>query len=363
MSININFTEADWERLGRDWSAWWAGELDRPMVMIETANMLIFGMQKMTKEFLFDSPMDEVLDFFQQKLETIHYYGDSWPKWFPNFGPGAMAGFLGSKVTFMPKEGTVWYDTDERPPIEELRIEFDPENIWWNRVKNLTKAAVERWGSHVSVGHTDLGGNLDILSSFRTANQLLVELIDSPEEVLRLSKEITSIWLKCYDELHEIIKKAGRGTSGWAEIYSPNGKTYMTQSDFCFMISPDMFEKFVMPDLEACFEHLDNAFYHLDGKGEIVHLDHLLSMENLKGIQWIPGAGQPQPEEWMDLLKRIRDGGKLCQVYVTAQGARKIVKEIGGKGFALYVIPFPVMSEQEAADYLKVLEQEDISRK
>ena len=97
----------------------------------------------------------------------------------------------------------------------------------------------------------------------------------------------------------------------------------MLQSDFSYMISPRMFERLILPDLTACCDALDYAFYHLDGKGEIKHLDMLLSIERLRGIQWIPGDGAPPPEEWMPLLKRIRDGGKLCQVYVTPEGASR----------------------------------------
>jgi hypothetical protein len=33
------------------------------------------------------------------------------------------------------------------------------------------------------------------------------------------------------------------------------------------------------------------------------------------------GDGQPPPEKWLPLLKRVRDGGKLCQLFVSAQGA------------------------------------------
>jgi hypothetical protein len=75
----------------------------------------------------------------------------------------------------------------------------------------------------------------------------------------------------------------------------------------------------------------------MDGKGEIPHLKHLLSIERLRGIQWIPGDGQPSPDQWLDLLKRFRDAGKLCQVYVSAEGARHIVKNLGGKGFLLVI--------------------------
>ena len=42
-------------------------------------------------------------------------------------------------------------------------------------------------------------------------------------------------------------------------------------------------------------------------------------------------------EQWLPLLKRIRDGGKLCQVFVSPEGARTIVRNLGGRGF-LFVI-------------------------
>ena len=114
----------------------------------------------------------------------------------------------------------------------------------------------------------------------------------------------------------------------------------MLQSDFSYMISPKMFERFVMPDLITCCEALDYPFYHMDGKGQLVHLDLLLSIDKLRGIQWQPGDGQPLADEWLDVLRRIRDSGKLCQVYVTLEGALKIVRELGGKGFLFDILDF-----------------------
>lgn len=105
----------------------------------------------------------------------------------------------------------------------------------------------------------------------------------------------------------------------------------MLQCDLSYMISSQMFERFVHGDLVACCEELDYAFYHLDGKGEIPHLDHLLSIGRLRGIQWQPGAGQPMAERWLDLLQRIREWGKLCQIYVTRQGALTVQRELGGR--------------------------------
>jgi 5-methyltetrahydrofolate--homocysteine methyltransferase len=356
MSINVHFTDEDWRRMEKNWSAWWAGELDRPMVMID--NPLSFSLpMELSQEFLLEKPVDEVLDHFQTILEFRQFYGDAWPKWWPDFGPGIMAGFLGANVHGDPEMTTVWFDAPDERPIDKLHFRYGAENIWWKRILDVTRGAIERWGNSVSVAHTDLGGNLDILASFRTTQQLLLDLYDAPEEVLRLAHEITALWIRYYDELDSIIQTAGRGTTPWAPIWSPK-RCYMLQSDFSFMISPEMFKRFILPDLAACCDKMEHAFYHLDGPGEIRHLDTLLSLENLKGIQWIPGDGSPPPEEWLPLLKRIRDAGKLCQVFVEAEGARTIVRELGGKGFAFYIMSF-INSAEEANDFLNVLAKDD----
>jgi hypothetical protein len=62
-------------------------------------------------------------------------------------------------------------------------------------------------------------------------------------------------------------------------------------------------------------------------------LDCLLALPRLRGIRWIPGDGNPPPEQWLPLLKRIRDGGMLCQVYVSAEGVLTITCALGGQGF------------------------------
>jgi len=98
-----------------------------------------------------------------------------------------------------------------------------------------------------------------------------------------------------------------------------------------------MFRRYVLPDLSVCCEALDYAFYHLDGKGQISHLEQLLSIEHLRGIQWVPGDGQPQAEHWLPLLSRIRERGKLCQVFVSAHGALTLLRELGGKGMLLVI--------------------------
>jgi hypothetical protein len=360
----LQFTEEDWQRIERDTMAWWEGELGRPLVYLAVTEPL-----PRPKPYSFlanyprDMPAEAVVDFYEPFLDATHFYGDAFPWLWMNFGPGMVAGFLGARVNSVaePSE-TVWFSPPAETPIQDLKLYYDPENPWWKRVQEITAAFVARYGGQLQVSQTDLGGNLDILASFRDTQGLLVDLIEQPEEVLRLVRAITELWLRYHDALDAIIHPACRGTSTWTPLWT-TGTTYMLQCDFSYMISPSMFRRFVMPDLAACCDHLSHGFYHLDGKGEIPHLDHLLSISRLRGIQWIPGDGQPPPDRWLSLLKRIRDGGKLCQIFVSPEGALHVVRNLGGKGF-LFVIQHDERAFQDpevVSAYLKALAAEDIS--
>ena len=352
MSINIRFTEADWQRIERDWNAWWIGELDRPIVVIEVTDPLPDADGSQFTKFGLDTPVDQVIDNWQNILEATHWLGDAFPKWWLNFGPGVAAAFMGSRVSWTPD--TTWFwPLEGIATLSDIHPQYIPNNPWWLRVREMTRRAVERWGSQVLVGTTDIGGNLDILAALRGSEKLLMDLSDDPASVERILGEITRLWVRYYDELEAITRTAGRGNACWGPVWSP-GRGYMLQSDFSYMISPRMYKRFVVPDLTACCEALDYGFYHLDGVGEIPHLDHLLSIKRLRGIQWQPGDGQPMGDAWLPLLKRIRDGGKLCQVYVTRQGALTIQRELGGKGFLMHIVNDP-MTADEAKQFLHQL--------
>ncbi|NDJ78696.1 MAG: LD-carboxypeptidase [Chloroflexi bacterium] len=337
------FAPEDWARIRRDWTAWWNGTLERPLVLLWTreSDHPPGGVHDNLVRWPVGTPPETILDHYEVHFETTHYHGDAFPQWWPNAGPGIMAAFLGARPVYAAEgdvKGTTWFEPLQVESISDLKIMFDPENAWWQHCQAVMQAAVARWGDRVVFGHTDLGGNMDILASLRGTQALLFDCYDAPEQIDRLTSEITTLWLGYYDALQALIASSAlSGTSYWARFWSP-GTGYMLQSDFCYMISPQMFERFVLPDLLVCCDHLEYPFYHLDGKGELPHLDMLLEIPNLRGIQWQPGDGQPTADGWLDVLRRIREAGKLCQVYVTLDGAKKIVRELGGKGFQFQLV-------------------------
>ena len=146
---------------------------------------------------------------------------------------------------------------------------------------------------------------------------LLLDLYDSPEEVLRCVKELQEIWFRYFDTFNAVMAPEAQGYSQWYNMYDEK-PGYILQSDFSYMIGPDMFDIFTAPELASSANRLHNAVYHMDGIGQIPHLDSLLAIDSIKGIQWVHGSGTPAKENWDPLVERILASGKkllsCCQL-------------------------------------------------
>ena len=313
----IDFTYERWEKVKADARLWWAGELGRPLLHT-TADGANPGRDK--PEALPDGvnplydlsiPAERIVDHWDWGLSQMAYLGDSFPSVWPNFGPGILAAYLGAQ--YEVRDWTVWFRPAEQRELADLHFTYDPENVWMRRIKDVCRAAMQRWEGMVLVGMTDLGGTLDVLSTFRPANELLLDLYDHPDEVKRTMWEIHKAWWQAYDDINTVLQPVNPGQTAWANIYSQQSY-YMLQCDFCYMIGPEMFDEFVKPELAACCERLANAFYHLDGVGQLPHLESMLQIDALKGIQWVPGTGHDD-EDWSHVYRQVHAAGRLLQTY------------------------------------------------
>ena len=131
-------------------------------------------------------------------------------------------------------------------------------------------------------------------------------------EVERLVKETQQAWYEAYNDFAEVLKPQGAYTD-WNGLLSRD-PAYVIQCDFCYMLSPDMFRRFVLPTLQEDARRLTNTIYHLDGIGELPHLDQILAIPELNAVQWVYGAGQPGPYAWVDVYQKILAAGKQIMI-------------------------------------------------
>lgn len=312
----IKFSDKRWDTVIKNYRLFWDNKLGRPIIPV-----MFYGGEAGRAKPAADFPTfancndlsvapEQVIDAYDYALCRNEFYGDAFPIMkMDNFGPGVAAAFLGAELH--NAADTVWFVPKKILPLSELHFEYDPDNIWLNRVKDIYAAGMKKWRGQVVMCMADLGGVLDVLSVFRPADGLLFDLYDEPDQVLRLVGELQALWLRFYTEINEILK-GGRGYSDWGTIFSEK-PSYMLQSDFSFMIGPDMFSRFTLNELETTAAKLTNPFYHLDGMGQLPHLDYLLKSKHIKGIQWVPGTGAPNEMDWSEIYAKISAAGKKIQ--------------------------------------------------
>jgi len=335
----IDFSFDRWQKLKDTYRRWWAGELDRPLI-----HATVSGRDPGREEpkgpdhyyavfYDLSVPAEDIVDRWDYNLSKVKFLGDSYPRMWPNFGPGVIAAFLGAELHATPETGTVWFYPPQQRELADISLRYDPDNVWLRRTKDICAAAVKRWGGLVQVDMTDLGGNLDVLASFRPGEKLLLDLYDSPEQVERLTWEAHELWHRYFQDINAVLRPTNPGFGSWAGIFCEQ-TNYMLQCDFCYMISTEMFDRFVKPELAATSKRLDSCFYHLDGVGQLPHLDSLLEISELTGVQWIPGYGQPVGERWLDVWCKILDAGKRAQLLEVVGGFDMLVKIAQRRGSA-----------------------------
>ena len=264
-------------------------------------------------------------------FRATHFGGEAVPSLFVNLGPGILAAYLGSEPTF--DDSTVWFG--ELPDFDwGCPPQFDPGNVWWRTTRRITEACAEALAGKALVGVTDLGGGSDVLAALRGTQNLLLDLVLNPGPVGEWMDHLAALWCRLYDELHAMTRDPEGGGVMWLALWAP-GSMYNVASDFGCMVSPTMFDRFIAPEIETLCRHLDHSLYHLDGPDATRHLDRLLAIPELGGIQWTPGAGVPQAAEWLPMLRRIQDAGKRLHVHEAFENAERVLRGLGPEGLFL----------------------------
>ena len=323
----------DWTAVRDAHAKWWDKELDRPLIAVQLwgkdPGRPMPKVPSLTQATCADLsiPVEDIVDRMDYDLSCVEYLGDAFPYVNLNsFGPGVAAAFLGAKLD--NSSGRVWFHPEKLQPIDKLHLEYDPDNIWLRRIKDICRAGMERWQGQVLIAMPDLGGVMDILSTFRPSENLLFDLYDEPEEVQRLVGEISDLWMQFYEEINSVLQPVNPGYCDWAGILGDK-PSYVLQSDFAYMIGPEFFDMFVKEDIRKMCRKLDRTMYHLDGVGQLNHLDSLLEIEELDAVQWVPGDGKPSQREWPEVLRKIQAAGKNMQILESIEGFDEVVGILG----------------------------------
>lgn len=344
--------EIDFEKIKQRFDAFWEKRIiDRPMIAITAP-------RKETKKRDFPVPdtidgrwtdIEYIIKRTELSFENRIYLGDAIPSFWPNIGPDSFTAYLGGELTFKD-DHTSWV----RPFIDDIsqyKPVFHENNRWWRFMCDLMDAACEVSEGNFLVGIPDLHGGGDSLVAALDAGKLAMDLYDKPDEVKRVMKTLTDIYIQIYDLYYQKVSRVQEGSITWIPAYS-RGKYVALQNDFSGLVSPQMFEEFFLyEDVVVLSQHMDNCIYHLDGPIALGNLDYLLEVETLDGIQWVPGAGAPPMREWVEVCSRILDSGKCLQISCASGDVEFLLSKLKHEG--LFIITY-CGTEEEARKILDI---------
>lgn len=319
-----NFAE-----IQEQFTAWWKRENKRPLIY---APAHWPALNEETRRFFPDPEMkyldaDAIFRFERMKAEKTGWCGVDFPYYCPGGPTGA---YYGATPVF--NQQTIWHRPTLENPEGYTKLCFHENGIWWQKMVGMMEKLAALADGYFFVAIPNLYSPLDILESVRGGTNLCLDLVDCPELVRNAQEMILTAWRRQFDLFHSIIQRHFAGSaSSFLPAWSP-GKSYTIQCDFSAMISPEMFEHFVAPEISAQARHLDHSLYHLDGRDAARHLDIILKIPELTGIQWQKGINGGATLDWIPLLKRIQKGGKLVFIDTEPQNVEQLCRQLAPEG-------------------------------
>ncbi|MBN2156104.1 MAG: hypothetical protein JW776_08675 [Candidatus Lokiarchaeota archaeon] len=314
-------------------SAWWDHEIiNRPIIgytyrKFNFKSSVPYSSWDLAKN---NDAIEIIYDKFIRNSTNQKWGAEMFPNFWPNYGPGIMAAVFGCEPEY--KNSTVWFhhpiSLDDIVPLLES-AQLNSNNKWYARLLQVTQFVAERSNGQFSVGMSDIGGVLDILSSFLGPTEIIIAMRRNPGIIDTCRSIILEKLINVYDDLQNIIDNYNLGCNGWLNVWCPK-RYYTIQCDFAAMLSPKYFKRFALPDIITQAEHLDYAIYHLDGPNEIPHIADLLAEPSITGIQWVPGIGQPstESEKWFPLYNKIQDAEKNLVLDCSPFGISYLYKKL-----------------------------------
>lgn len=288
-----------------------------------------------------------VLERNEAFFESTYYAGEALPVLNPTWGDSGYAIYFSSNYKYSHR--TLWF-TPVIPDWSQGMPEFNKETA--DRHVSFVNDIAKRAEGRFLLSAPDYIGNTDGLINLRGPENTMMDMLDEPEMFKTGLREIGKAVQSVGSRFFDIITKACFGGSAFAWYDSwARGRHNLVQCDFSVMISPEMFEKLVLPDLEESCSGLDCAVYHLDGQEQLRHLDMILSVKDIKMIQWTNVAGRPPVTDFIPVFKRIQKAGKGLLLFADFKQAEILLSELSSKG--LYIIAGWADSEEEADSFIK----------
>ena len=225
---------------------------------------------------------------------------------------------------------TIWFDPMEFDFGAPPAFRFDPLNPWARRFEKAHLALAAAAGmDDFLIGQPCILPACDVLSMLMRTHNFLVALVDHPAwmrdaivQGARVQVEACRRYRGAIEGRHEFPY----GIAGWMPFWAPQPFT-ATQADVSCMLSPAMYEQFILPELDLYAKESGAIWYHLDGGDAKQHLPRLLSLPYLRVLQYTPAPCEPpNGPAHLAFYRTVQAAGKIVHVQLPRENVEPLVK-------------------------------------
>jgi hypothetical protein len=350
-SKNMEIYKPDWLEAKERMTTWWSGEkTDRIPAHISCIR----------SDCTFEKSIGTIPDRWIEPKAIFHnldinlkrtFWGaEAFPLHEVYMGPMFLCSYFGCEPVFDKK--TTWYKSSFNGWQDAGKINFKLENNkWWKLKRDITRISAERSEGRYLTAVSGVSAAYDLFAELFGNEETMIAMMEDPEKIIELRDKVIETGKNTYDELYDILAPYQDGSIDGMLTWGP-GRVRTVQCDMCVMISPQMFDDFVLDEIKAFMEHVDYGIYHLDGEEQIKHLDSLVTIDALKMIQYVPVSKSTDeiprdPLKWTELFTKIQEAGKKVWIICPYQQVEKLIAKISTAGVFLFITGCPDVKTAE----------------
>ena len=223
---------------------------------------------------------------------------------------------------------------------------FSLDNPWVSRCLEMLGAIDRRAQGRYPLAVSLMRGVSDVLSALLGLERVIYAMLDSPEAVHDLAQRITDFWIAFGHAQLDVIPLFEGGYGAFLyNLWAP-GRCIWLQEDAAALLSPDLFERFILPHDRQIAQAFDYCFLHMH-PARYIPYQPLLDTE-LAALELHMDRGGASARELLPVYRAIlAEKPLLIWGDLSDEDLRVLLTELDPRGLAVQIaVDTPEQAQQ-----------------
>ena len=324
----------DWPRACERWTAFWDYAVtDRPCIDVKAGRpteLQPAPEPEADVDRYFD--IDFITTNWLHMCERTYFGGEAVPTGGFFMGGYALGG--GDGVGFAPD--TVWHPVTMSSLDDDFGWHPGPDDPWRHKLDAVINTLLDLSPGRFVVGYAGQVPVNDLIYLLRGGTGFLEDLATDLDKCIARLEEMFPLWLENHEHFRQLnqAKQSGH-VFGWPGMWAPHD-VITTQSDLSCMISAEMFDAFVMREMDLLGESGRPLWYHVDGRLAKRHVAALCSRSYMRVIQYTPSCDEPpNGPGHLDFYRQVQAAGRGLDLGVPPEHVEFLIRHLRPEGVVL----------------------------